>query len=163
VLASLRELAPEAARAFATANAAARRELEPSLYTLARQRVNAALGGAEAPADGGACAALADQFVVYVPEVSEEHLAPVREELGADGLETFVRGLYVLDMTERMRLALGRIFSSDEQVEDEPAGDEGLAGALEETHAAAMRLSAIDPVTTEVTRLRCAHYHDCKT
>ena len=30
-------------------------------------------------------------------------------------------------------------------------------------HAAAMRLHALDPVTTELVRLHCARYHDCKT
>jgi len=29
--------------------------------------------------------------------------------------------------------------------------------------AAVVRMSALDPVTTELVRLRCARYHDCKT
>ncbi len=38
-----------------------------------------------------------------------------------------------------------------------------LSKALNRWQAAAMRLSNLDPVTTELVRLRCAHHHDCKT
>jgi AhpD family alkylhydroperoxidase len=37
-----------------------------------------------------------------------------------------------------------------------------LAAAMEEFAAAAMRAQALDPVTTELVRLRCAGYHDCR-
>ena len=39
----------------------------------------------------------------------------------------------------------------------------GLATAVHEAHAAAMALSAVDAVTTELVRLRCAGYQDCRT
>ena len=29
--------------------------------------------------------------------------------------------------------------------------------------AAVVRLSALDPITTELVRIRCAHHHDCGT
>jgi len=35
--------------------------------------------------------------------------------------------------------------------------------ALDEWQAAVVRLSDLDPVTTELVRLRCARYHDCHT
>jgi hypothetical protein len=38
-----------------------------------------------------------------------------------------------------------------------------LAVALDRWQAAVVRLSRLDPVTTEVVRLRCARYHDCHT
>ena len=38
-----------------------------------------------------------------------------------------------------------------------------LAGALNDLHAAAMALSSLDAITTELVRLRCARYHDCDT
>ena len=37
-----------------------------------------------------------------------------------------------------------------------------LAEAMESFAAAAMRAGAVDPVTTELVRLRCAGYHDCR-
>ncbi|MFK7916804.1 MAG: hypothetical protein AB8G14_01905 [Ilumatobacter sp.] len=42
-------------------------------------------------------------------------------------------------------------------------GDAVLVGALMEFAAAAVRNNAVDPVTTELVRLRCATYHDCHT
>lgn len=38
-----------------------------------------------------------------------------------------------------------------------------LLGALVEWQAAAVRLDSVDPVTTELVRLRCARHHDCHT
>ncbi|MEZ5226158.1 MAG: hypothetical protein R2710_05650 [Acidimicrobiales bacterium] len=38
-----------------------------------------------------------------------------------------------------------------------------LKDALADFAAAAVRNDAIDPVTTELVRLRCATYHDCHT
>ena len=38
-----------------------------------------------------------------------------------------------------------------------------LHQALSAWQAAVVRLAAIDPVTTELARLRCARYHDCRT
>ena len=37
-----------------------------------------------------------------------------------------------------------------------------LAAAMDDFAAAAMRAQALDPVTTELVRLRCAGYHDCR-
>ena len=43
------------------------------------------------------------------------------------------------------------------------SGDRDLSTALERFAAAAVRNDAVDPVTTELVRLRCATYHDCHT
>lgn len=42
-------------------------------------------------------------------------------------------------------------------------GDQAMVGALMEFAAAAVRHDSVDPVTTELVRLRCATYHDCHT
>lgn len=42
-------------------------------------------------------------------------------------------------------------------------GDRRLREALMRYAAAAVRNDAVDPVTTELVRLRCATYHDCHT
>ena len=41
--------------------------------------------------------------------------------------------------------------------------DPSLLGALVEWQAAAVREDAVDPMTTELVRLRCARHHDCHT
>lgn len=42
-------------------------------------------------------------------------------------------------------------------------GDQRLTAALSEWQAAVVCLGDVDPVTTELVRLRCANYHDCHT
>jgi hypothetical protein len=43
------------------------------------------------------------------------------------------------------------------------SADPPLRQALSAWQAAVVRLDAVDPVTTELVRLRCARYHDCRT
>lgn len=38
-----------------------------------------------------------------------------------------------------------------------------LRAALGSFAASVVRMSAVDPETTELVRLRCAHFHDCGT
>ena len=42
-------------------------------------------------------------------------------------------------------------------------GSAALVGALMKFAAAAVRNDRVDPVTTELVRLQCATYHDCRT
>ena len=47
-----------------------------------------------------------------------------------------------------------------------PAGTKAsteLRSALDAWQAEVVRLPALDPVTTELVRLRCARHHDCRT
>jgi alkylhydroperoxidase family enzyme len=44
----------------------------------------------------------------------------------------------------------------------EPWQDPAIAAGLDDWQNAVMRLDALDPVTTEVVRLRCATNHDCR-
>jgi hypothetical protein len=43
------------------------------------------------------------------------------------------------------------------------ASDRELSAGLASFAAAAVRLNTVDPVTTEIVRMRCAHHHDCGT
>lgn len=49
------------------------------------------------------------------------------------------------------------------RVRPEVSGDVPLVVAMVEWQAAVMRLGALDPLTTEAVRLRCATHHDCHT
>lgn len=42
-------------------------------------------------------------------------------------------------------------------------GDAQLGAALGEWQASVVCLDSVDPVTTELVRLRCAKHHDCHT
>lgn len=168
----LGSVAPDARSALIDAWEAAHREVDLTLLGLARRRIEDQLGLAPDPgpepqdALQHAVRALVDQFVFYVPEVNEELRAPVRDGLGEEGLAAFMDAIYVLDQTTRLRLAHGRLFDrASASSSPTRRGDRRptLAEANRELHAAAMRLDRIDPVTTEIVRLRAARYHDCKT
>jgi len=165
-------VAPAARAALVRAWRVAHDAVDPGLLDLARRRVEDHLGLAPDPGEepdeplGRAIAELSDQFVFYVPHVTEELRTPVRDRLGPDGLRTFVEALYVLDQTTRLRLTHARLFAEDESPppgQSDPGRASSLRSAVTELHAEAVRLDGLDPITTEVVRLRAANYHDCKT
>ena len=49
------------------------------------------------------------------------------------------------------------------RIPDGVKATDAVRRALDVWQAAVVRLSALDPVTTELVRLRCARYHDCHT
>ena len=159
----LRSCAPAADAVLGRAYASARASVEPDRFESMRRRVESLLAGSEPQPERGAVVDLTDQFVTYVPGVGAELRNAARDELGDDGLRTFVEALYVVDQTERLRHALGGLLpgAPAEGATAARAGD--LHEAVSDLHAAAVHLDALDPVTTELVRLRCARYHDCKT
>ena len=165
--------APAALAALETAYDAARRAIDPELAESLRRRVAEQLGaqieetGSTSPPARReqACFDFADQFVTYVPGVTVTQREAVAAELGTQGLHELARMLYVFDMTDRLKLSLGRLFqpAGGGGRDRAPAAEQPLAAAVDGLHAAAMRLHSLDPVTTELVRLHCARYHDCKT
>jgi hypothetical protein len=165
-------VAPAAHAALVRAWRGAHDAVDPALLGLARRRVEDQLGlaadrGPE-PDDpvGRSIAALSDQFVLYVPHVGQELRDVVQDHLGTVGLRTLVEALYVLDQTTRLRLAHAWLFAEDElprRASGEIGGHSSLETAVDDLHDEAMLLDELDPITTEVVRLRAANYHDCKT
>ena len=49
------------------------------------------------------------------------------------------------------------------RVPDGTRGDVALRRALGAWQAAVVRIDGVDPITTEVVRIRCATHHDCHT
>ena len=85
-----------------------------------------------------------------------------------EGLVDFVNALLVVEQRQRLRLTWERLFVPWMPV-IRLAGCRPvrlaapLRQALAAWAAAVVRLDAVDPVTTELVRLRCARYHDCHT
>jgi hypothetical protein len=166
-----REHAPGALAALESAHEAALLAVDPGLADCLRRRVAENLGlavVAESPpavAEREACFAFADQFVAYVPGVTEAQRRAVAGELGDDQRLELARMLYVFDMADRLVLALGRLYEprSEDAGGLPPVEAKPLGEAVDDLHAAAMQLHELDPVTTELVRLHCARYHDCKT
>jgi alkylhydroperoxidase family enzyme len=100
-----------------------------------------------------------DQFVADVSAVTDAQRAEALARLGADAFP-FVQALYVVDLGTRTGAAWRQLFG----VRPAPgaAGGVDLWTALETFMRAVARLDALDPLTTEVVRLRGARAHDCR-
>lgn len=166
--------APAPLAALESAHAAACSAVDPALAEALRRRIAASVGlttgegpSREPTVSEAACSEFADQFVAYVPGIGDAHRAAVADGVGPDRVLDVARMIYVFDMTDRLVLALGRLFPplrDDPPAADlEPVERQPLGDAVPGLHAAAMQLHELDPVTTELVRLHCARYHDCKT
>lgn len=107
-----------------------------------------------------ACVAFAEQFVVDVSGTTDAQRATIGAAMGADTF-SFVQALYVVDVFQRGRIALERCFGTS--FGPAPAAVSGeLWPALEEFMRVVALDTALDPVTTELVRLRGARAHDCR-
>lgn len=96
--------------------------------------------------------AFAEQFAADVSVIDDELRAAFLEATGPSAFVA-VQAIYVDDFWPRVTTLLG-----------EPGDAEGgeLWPALEEFMREVARLDALDPVTTELVRLRGARQHDCR-
>lgn len=61
-----------------------------------------------------ACLAVVEQFVFYVADVDDALIADLREYLDAGEVYRFISSLNFVDATERLRVALDRLFDAEE-------------------------------------------------
>jgi alkylhydroperoxidase family enzyme len=107
-----------------------------------------------------ACVLFAEQFVVDVAGTTDAQRAALGAALG-DATFPFVQALYVVDVFQRGRIALERIFATPfDSAPDVATGD--LWGCLEEFMRVVALGTALDPVTTELVRLHGARAHNCR-
>jgi len=163
--------APEAFAAFARAERLVSGAVDPALLAPVRAVVAHLLGNAtddDVPAAAGdepdprtpACVAFAEQFVVDVAGVMPGQRDALSAALGAATFP-FVQALYVEDVFQRGRLALGRLHHRDLPADRRP--EEGdLWAALEDFLRLVALQTALDPLTTELVRLRGANAHRCR-
>ena len=107
----------------------------------------------------------AEQFVIDVSGTTEEMREGLTARFGADGARELVTAIYVIEFTQRLQLIAARLL--DDAFAGAPGGssavlDASAAGLLNAYQAAVVRSSALDPVTTELVRLRCARTHNCR-
>jgi len=100
-----------------------------------------------------------EQFVVDVSAVDDETRAAALSALGVDAFP-FVQSLYVVDLGTRIGAAWRRLFGV--VVPSPDPSEAELWPTLEAAMRAIARLDALDPVTTEIVRLRGARAHDCR-
>ncbi len=183
-------IAPEALAAFHRMVAAVAAVPHPEIVELTRRRVGQ-VHGAEADADEvstagstpaladeqvrslaawsisplfttaeRACLGFAEQFVVDVGAIDDEQREDLKAALGADVFE-YVQALYVLDHGVRLVAAVRQVFGDELAVV--PAAEvDGMWPAIDSFLTEVGRLSALDPLLTELIRLRGARAHHCR-
>jgi alkylhydroperoxidase family enzyme len=167
-----REHAPAAFAAFDHAEALAATAVAPGLLDPVRSSVATLLMNPaeldrsppvpDATPDVRAALAVcfAEQFVVDVSGITDTQRAELAAALG-DEMLPFVQALYVIDMFQRGRIALARLYGSDFGPAPKPETGE-LWPALEEFMRVIALGSALDPLVTELIRLRGARFHRCR-
>lgn len=184
----LRALAPEPFASFDVVLAALPAATSTRRSELARRRIAMLLDGAhdalppldELPVDhlqtlsswptslhydaaDRAVLELAEQFVIDVSATSDDQRRRCLGDLGDQAFAT-VQTLYVLDHGLRVRAALRQLYGVGHgaAAATATASPTDLWSALDEWMHAVARLRALDPLTTELVRLRGARVHDCR-
>jgi alkylhydroperoxidase family enzyme len=116
--------------------------------------------------------AFAEQFVIDVAGVTDTHRDALRRHVAEPDLRAFATALYVTEFTQRLELMSARLLGDGSVIDADPdnvpaiegVGDPGpaLVQALRDYQDAVMRDSCLDPVVTEMVRLRCARTHNCR-
>ena len=166
--------APEAFACFDRAEALAAGAVEPAVLDPVRVAVAAAVlhpeESARTPVGDPAgdpdpravvCVRFAEQFVVDVSGIDDELRGALGVALGADTF-VFAQALYVVDVFQRGRIALGRLFDTEYGIGTSEPMTGDLWATLEEFMRIVALGDALDPVTTELVRLRGARAHQCR-
>lgn len=185
-------LAPEAFATFERAAGLVWQATDPALAELSRRRIAMLLRDTQAGANGPggaraadaekaaalaswatsplfneterACLAFTEQFVMDVGAMTPDLVHPVVAHFGT-GVGTYVQALFLLEVTERQRLVLERVFGRPAGPAPAAGDDDGaldLWPPIEDMLRAVARLGQLDPVTTELVRLRGARAHRCR-
>lgn len=122
-----------------------------------------ALAGTARPGEvpDPAVVAFAEQFAVDVSIIDEE-LRQAWTSATGTALFSAAQMVYVADVVPRLRAALDALFGADDWF-DPPVLETSDSWALvEEFMRQVARLDTLDPITTELVRLRGARQHECR-
>lgn len=171
---SWRDIAPDVLTTFASIERCATQGLDATIQVPMRRAIAAILG--ESAADdplvadddrAAACVAFTEQFVVDVAGITDEHRRVMTAAMGADAF-MFVQTLFVADVFTRARVAVARLFDDTSFPETSavpsPEGPDDLElwPLLERFIRQVALLRALDPLTSELVRLRGARLHNCR-
>lgn len=121
------------------------------------------------------CLAFAEQFVIDVSALTSDDVARLATHLGSDGVRAFTTALYITECTQRLGMVSAALLaggagpaprwpSPPAPAAGRPSPDAGadLRQALRRYQDTVVRGDALDPVVTEMVRLRCARIHNCR-
>jgi alkylhydroperoxidase family enzyme len=167
-----RALAPAALSAWTTLTSQAAGSFDQDTRDLIADRIGVLFAGgtpiqaADTTPGQHACAEAVDQFLIDVSAMTDDQRAGVGAALGA-GTYPFFQTVYVFDLDFRFRAALAQLFA---EPAPQPASDAtttsngpvDLWPALDRFLTDVAAMSDLDPVTTELVRLRGARAHNCR-
>jgi AhpD family alkylhydroperoxidase len=113
----------------------------------------------------------AEQFVIAVSQLTAAERDALAGAIGAHDIYDVVTAIYVTEYTQRLESMVTAIIGAAGQdvlsyrgPEAAAPGEQGpgVQQLLADYSAAVMRLRRLDPVTTELVRLRCARTHNCR-
>lgn len=111
------------------------------------------------------CLRFVEQFVLDVSGVTDADRSALRRVLG-DETERFVTSLYITEFSQRLEmmssLLLGEAGPESAPLSEACSSDVEPRLALANYQDAVVRGNALDPVLTEMVRLRCARTHNCR-
>lgn len=108
--------------------------------------------------------AFAEQFCIDVASLDDGTRDAMNAALGASAFD-YVQALYVFDYVPRVRAVLALVAGPLDRVPRQPRTldtDGGLWPAVDAFLRSVGRLRALDPVTSELVRLRGARQHNCR-
>ena len=179
----LSELRPEALTLLRLANECAAQTLDPDLLDLLQLSIESLIGNAsftghtpidiprERTAAQIAAIAFSEQFVIDVSGITDSDRNLLAEYFPGEELRDFVTALYILEFTYRLSLVAAMLFSEDLVRSDSSPSSTDTASFHEHSNIrqvikdyqdCVVRGADLDPVTTELVRLRCARTHNCR-
>ncbi len=165
-------LAPAALSAWTTLTEQAAGSFDRPTRDLIHDRIGVLFAGAAADRQPNAtpaqqaCAEAVEQFIIDVSAMTDSQRAGVGAAMGA-GIFPFFQTVYVFDLDFRFRAARAQLFGArvSQQRTDADFRSHGpvdLWPALDRFLTDVAALNELDPVTTELVRLRGARAHNCR-
>ena len=181
--AALSEIRPEAIALLAVANECARQSVGPNLLELLQVRIDTLIGSGslsqhifpdgagDLTASHNVAAAFAEQFIIDVSGITDADRESLAAHFPGEAMREFVTSLYILECTYRLSLIAQMLLTDDENpsiaidfVTTSVVSTElpSIRDSLKDYQDAVVRGTDLDPVTTELVRLRCARTHNCR-
>lgn len=181
--AALSELRPEAIGLLAVANECARQSVDPNLLELLQVRIETLVGSGsplqskftddagDLTASDNVAAAFAEQFIIDVSGITDADRESLAAQFPGEAMREFVTSLYILECTYRLSLIAQMLLGDDQDLSiaidfasNSVVSTElpSIRDSLKDYQDAVVRGTDLDPVTTELVRLRCARTHNCR-
>jgi alkylhydroperoxidase family enzyme len=169
----LNELRPEAVALLVLANECAQQVLDPDLLEHLRVRIDALIGdgSGDLTDSHNVATAFAEQFIIDVSGITDADRESLAAYFPGEAMREFITALYILECTYRLSLVAQMLLTDGSVPADTTASgmttsnsDErpGIRRSLKDYQDAVVRGTDLDPVTTELVRLRCARTHNCR-